>query len=1211
MEFEAIATLVNRKVLERQGRPLKDVERLVLKGAWENQTYATIATEAVGYTEDYLKKDVGPKLWRLLSEVVTADQPGMKVTKRNIQNVLQTWAGQRLEEPVVAPIPVASPEELPTAMVPGLRVQSHPPLDTADFCDRQTDLTTLTQWIMADRCRLVVLWGLTGVGKTTLVAQLMAQLRSQLDRVGYLALGQRSTDTQVITALTTWLAPPPGGDNPGTLDWLIDQFQQHRCLLLLDNLEHGFAPGHMAGLYRSGAEGLQGLLQRVAEGQHQSCLVVVSQERPADLPQLLGGRVRDYHLEDFGPDGVPAYLTTTGALHGRDEDWQGLIQRYGGNPLLLRSLGATVKTVYQGKIQPFLADEPFFLPTAIQQRLNQLFERLIPEEQSLLYWLALTPEPLPLTEVIAAAIDPIGAEAVQSLLGRALCHGVWGDDGSAMVLDLNPMVRMWGLDHLRSRLETELTTEQLHWFCRCPLVTVTAREVVQERQRLALVQPLGAVLAQHQAPGSGLATKVQRLLHQLTKAPPGYGVGNLIHLCQGLNVSLSGVNFSHLTIWQGDLRQVNLQGANFSQAHFKDTVFATALGRCPVAAFSGDHPAASTAPPYLATGDHEGRLLLWERGRGRLLRVLDDGLSLAIHALAFSPQGDLLAVGTETGQIWLWPLQTTYQGDGLFDHQVAVRALAFSPDGRQLASGDDSGRICLWDLASGLVQGALLGHSGPIHSLAFNPTGTQLVSGGDDQRACLWDVAQGKLVRPFQARTTAWICTAGFLADAAAPTQPPIPFAAGHDEQCLTIWNLETGRPCWTLPSQMQATTAMALSPDGRYLGCSYPDFTVALWDIPRRALCHGLPSLGSPVWTLAFSDDSRYLVTGSDYTIKLWSAETGHGLRSLISQAHPLRAVAYGADKVLTGHDDGPLRLWETATATLGFSGPKLLRGHGETVGAVALSDDGAWAASSGSDRTLRLWQTASGACEWLLSTAPATVLGFSTRSQWLAYASDDPSISVWQVATGQLVAHWDNPQGIPVTLAFSPDGQSLYWGCRDGSLWRGTLTSPTAPQPLPGHQGPVHSLSLSLDGTVLASASHDGTLRWWDVTSGRQLGQWLLPEGHWLHGVTIDHQGQVLAIVSHGLELAIWAVQSNRCQYRLKGHSQDVWQVQVSCDRTLLISASQDDEIRLWSLDQGTCQQTLRPNRPYEGVNIWGATGLSEPEIAMLKALGATERF
>lgn len=1209
MEFEAIATLVNRKVLERQGRPLKDVERLVLKGAWENQTYSTIATEAVGYTEDYLKKDVGPKLWRLLSEVVTADQPGMKVTKRNIQNVLQIWAGQRLEEPVAPPTPMASPQGR-SASGPGLRVQSHPPLDTADFCNRQTDLATLTQWIMADRCRLVVLWGLAGVGKTTLVAQLMAQLRSQLDRVGYLALGETTSDVEVITAITPWLAPSPGG-SPGTLDWLIDQFQQHRCLLFLDNLEHGFAPGHMAGLYRSGAEGLQGLLRRVAEGQHQSCLVVVSQERPADLPQLLGGRVRDYHLEDFGPDGVPAYLATTGALHGRDEDWQGLTQRYGGNPLLLRSLGATVQTVYQGQIQPFLADEPFFLPTAIQQRLNQLFERLIPEEQSLLYWLALTPEPLPLTEVIAAAIDPIGAEAVQSLLGRALCHGVWGDDGSAMVLDLNPMVRMWGLDHLRSRLETELTTEQLHWFCRFPLVTVTAREVVQERQRLALVQPLGAVLAQHQAPGSGLGTLVQRLLHQLAKAPPGYGVGNVIHLCQGLNVSLSGIDFSHLAIWQGDLRQVSLQGANFSQAHFKDTVFATALGRCPVAAFSRDQQAASVSSPYLATGDHEGRLLLWERGRGRLLRVLDDGLSLAIHALTFSPQGDWLAVGTETGQIWLWPLHTTYQSDGLFDHQVAVRALAFSPDGRQLASGDDSGRICLWDLASGLVQGTLVGHCGPIHSLAFDPTGTQLVSGGDDQRACLWDVVQGKLIRPFQARTTAWVCTAGFLAEAADPSRAPIPFAAGHDEHCLTIWNLETGRPCWTLPTPMQAITAMALSPDGRYLGCSYPDFTVALWDIPRRTLCHSLPSLGSPVWTLAFSEDSRYLVTGSDYTIKLWSAQTGHGLRSLISQAHPLRAVVYGADKVLTGHDDGHLRLWEMTNATLGFSGPKLLRGHGEPVGCVALSHDGVWAASSGSDRTLRLWQTASGNGEWLLSTAPATVLGFSTSSQWLAYACDDPSISVWQVATGQLVAHWDNPHGIPVTLAFSPDGQSLYWGCRDGSLWRGTLTSPTAPQPLSGHQGPVHSLSLSLDGTVLASASHDGTLRWWDVTSGRQLGQWLLPEGHWLHGVTIDRQGQVLAIVSHGLELAVWAVQSNRCRHRLKGHSQDVWQVQVSCDRTLLISASQDDEIRLWSLDQGTCQQTLRPNRPYEGVNIWGATGLSEPEIAMLKALGATERL
>jgi len=71
MEFEGIAARINQSALEEFGRPLKDVERLVLKGAWENKTYAAMAKQTVGYSEEYLKKDVGPKLWHLLSDLVS------------------------------------------------------------------------------------------------------------------------------------------------------------------------------------------------------------------------------------------------------------------------------------------------------------------------------------------------------------------------------------------------------------------------------------------------------------------------------------------------------------------------------------------------------------------------------------------------------------------------------------------------------------------------------------------------------------------------------------------------------------------------------------------------------------------------------------------------------------------------------------------------------------------------------------------------------------------------------------------------------------------------------------------------------------------------------------------------------------------------------------------------------------------------------------
>src|SRR5689334_20501941 len=133
MDFEEIAVHINQVAVERKGRPLKDVERLVLKGSWENKTYAAMATPAAGYTEDYLKKDVGPKLWQLLTELVDVDLQGVRVTKRNIQNVLQTWMVQGLAaaEPT-PPSPGIGAEPPAPLPAPILVVRESPRLDLDD-----------------------------------------------------------------------------------------------------------------------------------------------------------------------------------------------------------------------------------------------------------------------------------------------------------------------------------------------------------------------------------------------------------------------------------------------------------------------------------------------------------------------------------------------------------------------------------------------------------------------------------------------------------------------------------------------------------------------------------------------------------------------------------------------------------------------------------------------------------------------------------------------------------------------------------------------------------------------------------------------------------------------------------------------------------------------------------------------------------------------
>ena len=1262
MDFEEIAVLINQAAVERKGRPLKDVERLVLKGSWENKTYSAMATPTVGYTEDYLKKDVGPKLWQLLTELVDTDRRGIRVTKRNIQNVLQTWAVQGLgDAPSADEALPSSPSNSPAiaAPDPALVVRDSLRIDLADCGGRAAELAQIKRWILAERCRTVVLWGLPGVGKTTLAAAIAAAIGPQVDQCGYLALPPDITDEVGLAAISHWLNPnAPALSPPAAVDWVLDQLEQRRVLLILDDMDQLFAPQQLLGTYRADTTALQRLFQQGAERHHQSCLLWVSREKPADFSQVQGPRVQECALGELVAEGIRPLLQPLDDLAIAPADWMALSDRYGSHPLVLRGVGAILRDMYQGQPKLLLQAHELVVPLVVQRTFTQALERLWPEEWAILYGLALAQEPIARDDLIAILQPAPDDGVVQSVLGRGWVVSLPVDGGGPM-LSLRPIVQALVLERLHQELTAELEAESLGWLQRLPLITTTAREVVQERQRSAMLVPLGDELRRRYPTDQALAAKGDRLLKALSGVAnqPGYGASNLIHLCHYLGLGLSGADFSQLAIYQGDLRQVSLQGANFSRAQFSDTAFATALGRDPVAAFSP--VSALDNRRYLATGDHEGRLLLWDLRRGKLVWMFDEDQSQGVRSLAFNPQGDLLAVGTESGQIWLWPVGTTYQTDVLNHHQAAVGALAFSPDGGQLASGDDGGQLYLWEVASGVSQGQLKGHHGPIHSLAYSAEGDRLVSGGDDQRACLWQTRDHTLLQSFQARSTASLRTAGFLADPNDPACPPIPFAAGYDDQCLTIWNLETGLPCWILPADVQALPALAVSPNGRYLVCSRQDFSVSIWDIPERRACYTLPSLGAPVWALTFSTDSRYFVTGSNYTIKLWSTRRGQCWRSFLSQAHRVSCLALGtapsvgpapdvgpgsdigtgpspgagSSLILTGHDDSHLRLWQIDAGIPYASGPRTLAGHSGPIRTVALSADGRWLASSADDQTLRLWSALSGENRWVwpIST-PATLLSFSASGQWLASVSLAGNISLWDPATGVCVGDVDSTPDSPSALAFSADERWLIVGARDGTmgLWSldrytrtGNLGAACEPCTFSGHQGQVHGLAVSLDGSILVSASHDGTVRWWSLASACSSdantppsptataealqGQWQHPAEQWLQGVTTSPDGDILAITSAAAQVEVWAIETNQRRHVLKGHSQDIWQVSVSPSRAHLVTASQDDEIRIWALDSGVCQQILRPDRPYEGVNIRGATGLSDTEARMLKSLGA----
>ena len=145
-----------------------------------------------------------------------------------------------------------------------------------------------------------------------------------------------------------------------------------------------------------------------------------------------------------------------------------------------------------------------------------------------------------------------------------------------------------------------------------------------------------------------------------------------------------------------------------------------------------------------------------------------------------------------------------------------------------------------------------------------------------------------------------------------------------------------------------------------------------------------------------------------------------------------------------------------------------------------------------------------------------------------------------------------------------------------------------------------------MSADTLVIASGSSDKTLRLWDAQTGDCL---RTLEGHtnWIWSVAFSPQGHLLASGSADKTVKLWDVHDGRCLKTLVGHANVVRSLAFNPQGNTLASVSEDETIKLWDVKTGDCFKTLRGDRPYEGMDITGARGLTDAQKATLEVLGA----
>jgi predicted NACHT family NTPase len=225
----------------------------------------------------------------------------------------------------------------------------------------------------------------------------------------------------------------------------------------------------------------------------------------------------------------------------------------------------------------------------------------------------------------------------------------------------------------------------------------------------------------------------------------GYLGGNIAQLMLAQSPhALANSDLSQVKLRGTDFARTYLQRINWQGAELAETTFSKVLGSVNAVAFSpeGDR---------LAIGDSKGTVQVWDVASGQVIWLQSNHKS-GVLSVAFSPDGATLASASYDGTVKLWSRQSGDCLNTLEGHQDWVRSVAFSPDGATLASGSDDKTVKVWSRQSGDCLNTLEGHQNLVLSVAFSPDGATLASGSYDETLRLWDVKTGECLRVIDER---------------------------------------------------------------------------------------------------------------------------------------------------------------------------------------------------------------------------------------------------------------------------------------------------------------------------------------------------------------------------------------------------------------------------------------------------------------------------
>jgi hypothetical protein len=271
------------------------------------------------------------------------------------------------------------------------------------FYGRNQELETLQQWIISENCPLVTLWGLPGIGKTTLGVKLANILKEEFDLIIWRSRRNPQSPEQFITHLIeTIIHHFPGQitkNSSDQLSELIELLRHYKIFLIFDDWENVLKPKKLSGEYREGSEDYGNLIKQIAQVNHQSCLLLISSEIPPEISLLNGEKVR--LMQPHVSEEIPLAIFQNKGLSASSQEWKNLINIYGGNILAFQIISEKITDFFQGNVLDFIEATGVFLDNPLTSFFIQQFRRLSPGEEEIIYWCVIENLPISLSQLQA------------------------------------------------------------------------------------------------------------------------------------------------------------------------------------------------------------------------------------------------------------------------------------------------------------------------------------------------------------------------------------------------------------------------------------------------------------------------------------------------------------------------------------------------------------------------------------------------------------------------------------------------------------------------------------------------------------------------------------------------------------------------------------------------------------------------------------------